>query len=163
MGAGKTSVGRRCAGLLARPFVDTDDLVVTAAGIPFEEIWSTEGEAGFRVRERAAVADAAASPEPLVIACGGGAVLDPDNRRVLRDAGFVVWLAAPPAELASRLAGDDSRPLLAGSDRTATLTRLGEGRAAAYEAAAHVVVDTAGRTRDAVAGDVVERFRQGIT
>jgi shikimate kinase len=122
MGAGKTSVGQRCAELLDRPFVDTDELVVAAAGVTFEQIWSIEGESGFRARERVAVMDAAASPEPLVIACGGGAVLDADNRRVLRDSGFVVWLAASPDVLASRLVGDDSRPLLAGGDRTATLT-----------------------------------------
>jgi shikimate kinase len=163
MGAGKTSVGRRCAQRLGRRFVDTDELVVAAAGVPFADLWAAEGEAGFRARERVAVADAAASPEPLVIACGGGAVLDPDNRRVLRGGGFVVWLAAAPAVLASRLVGDDSRPLLAQGDRTATLTRIGDARAAAYEAVAHAVVETDHRTQDEVADDVVARFMQGVT
>src|SRR5436189_4677896 len=134
MGAGKTTVGKRCAEQLARPFVDTDELVVSVAGIPFDELWAAEGEAGFRARERVAVADAAASPAPLVIACGGGAVLDPANRRELRASGFVVWLDADAAVLASRLEGDDSRPLLAGGDRATTLTRLGHTRAPAYEA-----------------------------
>src|SRR5215218_1804667 len=69
MGAGKTTVGKRCAEVLGRPFVDTDELVVSVAGIPFDELWAAEGEAGFRARERVAVADAAASPAPLVIAC----------------------------------------------------------------------------------------------
>src|SRR5262245_393704 len=160
MGSGKTSVGHRCAERLDRPLVDTDELVVATAGVPFDDIWSVEGEAGFRSRERVAVADAAASPEPLVIACGGGAVLDADNRRLLRASGFVVWLAASPDVIVSRLAGDDSRPLLAGGDRTATLTRLGDTRAPSYEAAAHAVVDTDGRTVGEVAAQVVEEYQR---
>src|SRR3954470_24212594 len=94
MGAGKTTVGQRCAVILDRPFVDTDELVVATAGVPFDDIWGAEGEQGFRARERFAVADAAASPTPLVISCGGGAVLDADNRRALRATGLVVWLLA---------------------------------------------------------------------
>jgi shikimate kinase len=159
MGAGKTTVGQRCAKLLDRPFVDTDELVVAAAGVPFDDIWAAEGEQGFRARERVAVADAAASPTPLVISCGGGAVLDPENRRVLRSEGVVVWLTASATELASRLVHDDSRPLLAGGDKTATLARLGSLREPAYEAAAHVQVDTDGRTPEEIADVVVEELQ----
>jgi len=159
MGAGKTTVGRRCAELLDRPFVDTDELVAAAAGVPFDDIWSAEGEQGFRVRERLAVADAAASPTPLVISCGGGAVLDADNRRALRATGVVVWLLASSGELATRLAHDDSRPLLGRGDKTATLERLGAMREPAYEAAAHVHVSTDGRSPDDVAATVLEELR----
>jgi shikimate kinase len=159
MGSGKTTVGQRCAQLLDRTFVDTDELVVAAAGISFDELWAEIGEPGFRERERVAVADAIASPEPLVISCGGGAVLDPDNRRSLRDGGIVVWLEAPPEVLASRLADDHERPLLAGGDRTVTLERLRSLREPAYEAAAHVRVDTEDRTVDEVAVAVIEEYR----
>jgi shikimate kinase len=159
MGAGKTTVGQRCAELLDRPFVDTDELVVAAAGVGFDDIWANEGEQGFRRRERLAVADAAASPTPLVISCGGGAVLDPENRRALRARGVVVWLLASSGELASRLVHDDSRPLLAGGDKTATLERLSSLREPAYEAAAHVQIRTDGRTPDDVAAAVLEEFR----
>jgi shikimate kinase len=159
MGAGKTTVGQRCAELLDRPFVDTDELVVASAGIPFDDIWAAEGEQGFRARERVAVADAAASPTPLVISCGGGAVLDGENRRQLRAHGVVVWLTASSAELAARLVHDDSRPLLAGGDKTATLERLGTLREPAYEAAAHVRVSTDGRDPDDVATTVLEEYR----
>lgn len=159
MGAGKTTVGQRCAELLARPFLDTDELVVAAAGVPFDDIWAAEGEAGFRQRERLAVADATASPTPLVISCGGGAVLDADNRGALRAHGVVVWLLASSAELASRLVHDDSRPLLAGGDKTATLERLRALREPAYEAVAHVQVATDGRAVDEVADAVLEEYR----
>jgi shikimate kinase len=160
MGAGKTSVGRRCAVRLERRFVDTDDVVEADAGTTVAELFGARGEEEFRALERDAVARVTASSEPLVIACGGGAVLDPDNRRALRATGFVVWLDAPPDVLASRLSGDDSRPLLAGGDRTATLTRLGDARAAAYEEAAHAVVGTDGRTQEEAADEVVRVFRE---
>jgi shikimate kinase len=158
MGAGKTTVGQRCAELLERPFVDTDELVVAAAGVPFDDIWSAEGEQGFRLRERLAVADAAASPTPLVISCGGGAVLDAENRRALRARGVVVLLTASSAALASRLSNDNSRPLLIGDDKTATLERLSALRQPAYEAAAHLEVDTENRSVDDVAATVVKEF-----
>ena len=158
MGAGKTTVGERCAELLDRPFLDTDELVVASAGVSFDELWATEGERGFRARERVAVSDAVLSPALLVISCGGGTVLDADNRRSLREKGVVVWLKATSAALASRLTGDDTRPLLAGGDRTATLERLSAQREPAYEAAAHVQVDTEGRTVDEVAAAVIEEF-----
>ena len=159
MGAGKTSVGRRCAARLERPFVDTDDLVETTTGTSVAEVFETQGEAAFRAIERTAVADAAASPTPLVIACGGGAVLDPESRRALRDAGLVVWLRASPDVLSARVERQpDTRPLLRGAPPAATLERLAVLRADAYEAAAHAVVDTDGRTQDEVADAVLAVF-----
>ena len=77
---GKTEVGRRLARALGWPFVDTDALVEEAAGRSVAAIFAEEGEAAFRARERTAVAEACASPA-AVIAVGGGALLDPDNRR----------------------------------------------------------------------------------
>jgi shikimate kinase len=163
MGAGKTTVGRRCAARLERAFIDTDDLIESTTGMRVAEIFETQGESGFRDLERVAVADACASPTPLVIACGGGAVLDADNRRRLRDAGVVIWLRAAPEVLSGRVTGEGRsvRPLLAGAGSTpaaATLERLAGLRADTYEAAAHATVDTDGRTQDEVANAVVEAF-----
>ena len=162
MGVGKSTVGKRCAELLDRAVVDTDELIVATAGVPFDELWAAEGEQGFRARERVAVAAAVASPVPLVISCGGGPVTDPDNRRTLRAAGIVVWLTADPATLAARVGGGSTRatrPLLAGDDApVGTLERLATLRAPAYEAAAHAVVDTTGRTIEEVADGVLEEF-----
>jgi shikimate kinase len=159
MGAGKTTVGRRCAELLGRDFVDTDALVEANTGLTVAEIFERDGEARFRELERAAVADACASPIPLVIACGGGAVLDPDSRRALRAAGLVVWLQASPAVLGERVGSTADRPLLGGTNgATTTLERLASLRAPAYEAAATVTVDTDDRTVDEVAAAVIEEL-----
>jgi shikimate kinase len=158
MGAGKTTVGERCAARLGRPFVDTDDLVETRTGRTVAALFA-EGEPTFRAAERDAVADACASPAPLVIACGGGAVLDPDSRRRLRTSGFVVWLRAAPQVLAERVQDDPvERPLLAREGRLATLNRLAETRAPAYEAAADVSVTTEGHSPDQVAATVLEEL-----
>ena len=156
MGAGKTTVGRECASRLHRGFVDTDDLVIANAGMTVPDIFATEGEAGFRARERVALAEAVAGPEPLVIACGGGAMVDPENRRAVRSC-RVVWLDAAPEVLADRVEADgvDARPLLAGGPTTATLTRLADARREAYAAAADAVVATDAKTVDAVVVEVL--------
>jgi shikimate kinase len=157
MGAGKTTVGRRCAQLLERDFVDTDDGVVRLAGMPVPEFFAAHGEPAFRELERQAVADVCASPAPLVIGSGGGTVVDAGNRRRLATAGFVVWLRAPVAVLTARVGDGDDRPLLAG-DPHASLARLLAMREPAYEALADATVDTEGRSVDEVATAVLEAF-----
>jgi shikimate kinase len=158
MGAGKSTVGRECASRLARPFVDTDEVIVdTSPYTSIDEIFAAGGEQLFRKHERVVVADVCASPEPLVIACGGGAVLDRENRRALRASSVVVWLRAPVAELVRRCGDGATRPLLRG-DPAAALARLDRLRAPAYEAAAHRTVETAGLDRAAVAEVVLAEF-----
>jgi shikimate kinase len=136
--------------------VDTDDVVVALAGAPVAEIFATRGEAAFREIEHRAVADVCASPEPLVVACGGGVVVNADNRKRLRDAGVVIWLRAPVDVLAARVGDGASRPLLAGDPRGA-LARLDAAREAAYEAAADATVDAAAPLDD-VCDAVLDRF-----
>jgi shikimate kinase len=161
MGAGKTTVGAGCATRLDRPFVDTDDLVEVLAGRTVAELFAA-GEQAFRDVERRAVADATASPTPLVIACGGGAVLDAENRAALRARGFVVWLRADPAVLAERVRDDGvDRPLLADAPLP-TLVRLAETRDAAYGAVADTQVSTEDRAPDAVVDAVVEEFTRCV-
>ncbi len=157
MGAGKTTVGRQCAQQLHRDFVDTDDLVVTLAGMSVEDIFRTRGEPSFRDLEREAVTDVCASPAPLVIACGGGTVLDPENRRKLRAAGVIVWLRAPVPVLAARVGDGGTRPLLAGNPAGA-LTRLEKLRDPVYDAAAHCVVDTEDADIHGVADAVIGAY-----
>ena len=157
MGAGKSTVGAACAKRLGRPLVDTDEIVETIAGASVAEVFARDGEPAFRDLEATAIADACAAPTPSVIAMGGGAVLDASNRKHMRDAGFVVWLQASPAQLARRVSDGSNRPLLRG-DPVASLERIAAVRQPAYEAAAHATIDTAGRSRAAVVDAVLARF-----
>ena len=112
MGVGKSSVGRACAQTLGWPFADTDELVELAAGRSVAELFALNGEAAFRAREADALADALAAPLPTVVSCGGGAVIEPANRRLLHERATVVWLRASPEELVRRLGeeGVSERP-----------------------------------------------------
>ena len=157
MGAGKTTVGLECARRLGRTFVDTDDLVTDNAHMTVEGIFAKEGEPRFREIERTVVADVCASPEALVIACGGGTVLDAENRRALRASGVVIWLRAPTATLLARVGDGSTRPLLR-DDPAGALQRLVRLREPAYESAAHACVDTDDLDVAAVAGRVLSVF-----
>jgi shikimate kinase len=148
MGSGKTTVGRLLADRLAWPFVDVDEEIVKSAGQVIGEIFAVVGEAGFRAEERRVLAalladDADVPGEPSVVSVGGGAVLDEENRSVLRARGTVVWLRASPGTLEQRVGDGTGRPLLAG-DPAGTLRRLDEERAALYQEVADVVVDVDG-------------------
>ncbi|HEY7563957.1 MAG TPA: shikimate kinase [Acidimicrobiia bacterium] len=140
MGAGKTEVGARLAARLGCPFIDIDHLVEAETGSPVAEIFDTEGEDGFRRREAAAIARAAAQPD-AVVATGGGAVILPGNVELMRATGPVIWLQADPEVLAGRIGEDrDARPLLSGEPEARLGALLAE-RLLAYQGAAdHVVV-----------------------
>jgi shikimate kinase len=161
MGAGKSSVGAACAERLRRPLLDTDEIVATIAGATVAEVFERDGEDVFRAFEVTAVADACAAPTPSVIAMGGGAVVDADNRKRMRDAGFVVWLQAPAEQLARRVGDGIGRPLLSG-DPPRTIARLAVVRQPAYEAAAHATIDTAGMSKAAVVDEVLARFAETV-
>ncbi|MCR6662801.1 MAG: shikimate kinase [Luteimonas sp.] len=141
MGAGKSSIGRRIAGRFGLSFVDADREIEKRTGTNVNTIFSCEGEAGFRARERAVLADLL-SRESLVIATGGGAVLDADNRRDMQERGFVVHLHVSVERQLARLARDRSRPLLATADRETVLRNLTAARAPLYAEVADLRLDT---------------------
>jgi shikimate kinase len=160
MGTGKTTIGKICARELGYAFRDSDAEIVRRAGKPIPEIFAQEGEAAFRQYEREAIADLA-SQEGLVIATGGGAVLDPANADTLRACGTVVLLTAAPFVLLRRVGDARTRPLLASSanPRERIMGLLRERRPL-YERAAHFQIDTTHVNKTTVAANVLEKFRQ---
>ena len=152
MGTGKSEVGRRLAQRLGRSFVDTDQLVEERAGKRVAAIFADDGEAVFRRLEREAVVDAAGRTG-VVIAVGGGAVLDPENVRHLQQSGVLIHLTARPEVILDRVGDARSRPLLRQNPR-GTVARLLEEREPAYAAAADMTVDTSERTADEVVGEI---------
>lgn len=142
MGTGKTTVGRRLAKLLARPFVDADAALEEATGRTVADIFAVDGEAAFRALERDLLARLLGTDEPTVVASGGGVVVLAENRQVLADdAVTVVWLDASPAFVASRVASKPHRPLLAGGEPPSeVLARLHAERAPLYADVADITV-----------------------
>ena len=141
MGAGKTCVGRRLAERFGLRMVDADHEIERLAGTNINTIFEVEGEAGFRARERAVLATLLAQ-DGIVLSTGGGAVLDADNRRLMRERGFVVHLMVSVEQQLARLARDRSRPLLARGDRELVLRDLSALRAPLYAQVADLVFDT---------------------
>lgn len=141
MGAGKTSVGRLLAKRLGKQFVDSDHEIEARTGVRIPVIFEIEGEAGFRQRESATLQELTAGRD-LVLATGGGAVLDPRNREALKSRGTVVYLRASVDELWNRTKHDRNRPLLQTPDPRARLAELLAQRDPLYVEVAHVIVDT---------------------
>jgi len=159
MGAGKTTVGRILARRLKRRFFDTDHEIERRCGVRIPVIFDIEGEAGFRDREAAVLAELCAM-DGVVLATGGGAVLREANRRALRSSGTVAYLHAQPAELAQRLRQDRNRPLLAGADRLRRLGDLYGERDPLYREIADVVIDTGRQGSPALARALLRRLEE---
>lgn len=140
MGAGKTTVGRQLAKRMGRRFVDADHEIEARTGVRIPLIFEIEGEVGFRKRESQVIA-ALCGESGIVLATGGGAVLDADNRKCLKASGLVVYLSAPPETLYERTRHDRNRPLLHVSDPLARLRDLHAQRDPLYRAVADLVVE----------------------
>lgn len=140
MGAGKSSVGRRLAQRLALPFVDADLEIEAAAGASIEEIFERHGEAAFRDGERRVIARLLAGP-PQVLAAGGGAFMDEETRRLMREQAITLWLRAGIEVLLARVARRNNRPLLKNRNPREVLERLMAERHPFY-AEADIIIDS---------------------
>ncbi|GAB2944308.1 shikimate kinase [Aquaspirillum soli] len=141
MGAGKTTIGRQLARLTGKTFYDSDHEIEARTGVRIPVIFEIEGEAGFRVRESEMIAELATLPN-IVLATGGGAVLDPNNRQVLANHGTVIYLRAGIDDILARTQHDKNRPLLQTANPRAKLEALFAQRDPLYREVADVVIDT---------------------
>jgi shikimate kinase len=159
-GTGKTTVGQLLAARFGWPFVDADVYLEMHAGQTIKEIFANEGEAGFRARESGNLHELAGR-EQSVIATGGGIVLGEENRRMLCDTGYVVWLKAGPQSLSERIASDPTtsarRPNLTVGG-LAEIEQLLRVREPLYRAVADLEIDTEGQSPDALAEDILKKW-----
>jgi shikimate kinase len=155
---GKTTAGRLLAARLGWPFADVDDRIEAAAGQSIADIFATEGEAGFRTREAAALEELCAR-SGCVIATGGGAILRETNRRLMKARGFVVWLTAAPETLWHRLRADPAtaarRPNLTPAGGEDEVKALLAAREPLYREVADFVSPTDALSPEAVADAIL--------
>jgi shikimate kinase len=160
MGAGKTTVGRLAARRMKLRFFDSDREIERRCGVTIPVIFEIEGEPGFRARE-AQTLEALTALDDVVLATGGGAVLDPANRARLRDRGFVIYLHAQPRDLHHRTRHDKSRPLLADADPLARLEELHRVRDPLYREVADLVVETGRQSVGHLVESLLKRLPEG--
>jgi shikimate kinase len=156
MGTGKSVVGKALAARMKRRFIDTDELVARKAGMPIARIFAEKGEACFRELEKQAIADACLE-KGVVIATGGGAIVNEVNAERLKASGIVICLSASPEVILRRIHGDTERPLLQGGDPLEKIRALLTARVQAY-ARADVTIDTSSLSIDGV----VEAVRAAV-
>jgi shikimate kinase len=150
MGAGKSTIGRQLAKQLGMPFYDSDHEIEERTGVDIPLIFELEGEAGFRKREAAVIDELTKLPD-IVLATGGGAILDPENREHLKSRGRVIYLHATINQQLRRTRKDRNRPLLQTENPRAKLEELLEIRDPLYRETAGLIVETDGmRVRDVV-------------
>lgn len=153
MGAGKSAVGRHLARILRYRFYDSDADIEAKTGVDIAYIFEREGEAGFRQREKESI-ERLTRLDRIVLATGGGAVLDPDNRRALAERGFVVYLSTSVGQQLERTRHGRHRPLLQNTDPKAKLEELMQRRAVLYAEVADLTVSTDERRVQLVAEEI---------
>ena len=158
MGSGKTAVGKNLARLFHFTFHDSDADVEAKTGVDIAFIFEKEGEEGFRLRERDSI-DRLTRLEGIVLATGGGAVINPDNRRALAERGVVIYLATSVEQQLERTRHGRHRPLLNGTDPQQKLNDLMDRRAVLYAEIADITVSTAHRRAQVVAEEIHHRLR----
>ncbi len=157
MGAGKSTIGRQLAKSLKMRFVDSDHEIEHRTGVDIPLIFELEGEEGFRKRESLMIEELTSKAD-LVLATGGGAVLDPRSRELMRLNGVVVYLSASIDHLLKRTGKDSKRPLLKTEDPRGRMRELLMLRELLYREVADFTVDTGGRSVKTVINEIVEQI-----
>ena len=156
MGAGKTSVARKLARNAGVASVDMDTFIERRCDMKVKEIFARTGEAGFRAIETDVLRELA-DGEPLLVSCGGGIVLSPENRRILIEGGYVVYLQVTAAEAASRISDLSTRPLFGDLVQAEAVI---QSRLPLYAEVADMTIDTAGRGTGSIAREAFANLKQ---
>ena len=159
MGSGKSAVGRHLARLCRFAFVDSDAEIEAKTGVDIAFIFEKEGETGFRLREKEAI-ERLTLQEGIVLATGGGAVIDAANRRMLAERGAVVYLQTSIEQQLERTRHGRHRPLLNDTDPEEKLKELMLRRAVLYAQIADLTVSTDGRRVQTVAEEIYQALRR---
>ncbi|MDE0835055.1 MAG: shikimate kinase [Akkermansiaceae bacterium] len=164
MGSGKSTVGRQLHQRLGYPLSDMDQLIEQTAGKKITEIFKEEGESAFRDFETLQLLEIAKQTDTRhIISTGGGIVIRPQNRSLLRKLGYVVWLHAPEDVIYERTSRNRDRPLLNQENARERITSLMEERNPWYEETAHLKIDTAGLDSNEIATGILESARYFFT
>lgn len=153
MGAGKTSVARKLARMAGVASVDMDTYIERCEHKRVKDIFAEVGEDGFRAIETQTLYELGMKKDPMVVSCGGGVVLRPENRKALSELGLVVYLSVTAAEAASRISDVSSRPLFGDLQNA---QRVIDERLPLYEEVADVTIDTVGRGSSSIAHEVFD-------
>jgi len=159
MGAGKTSIGKLLAKRLGKAFLDSDQEIERATGVKIPVIFEIEGEPGFRLRESRMLEDLVQGGN-IVLATGGGAVLSPQNRKLLARNGIVIYLRAGVSDLWSRTRHDRNRPLLRTAEPLLKLEQLYAERDPLYREIADIIVDTGKQSLGSLAHQLERKLQQ---
>lgn len=157
MGAGKTSVARKLARMAGVASVDMDTYIERCEHKRVKDIFAEVGEGGFRAIETQTLYELGMKKDPMVVSCGGGVVLRPENRKALSELGLVVYLSVTAAEAASRISDVSSRPLFGDLQNA---QRVIDERLPLYEEVADVTIDTVGRGSSSIAHEVFDILKE---
>ena len=155
MGSGKTTVGKMVANALFLDFHDTDSTIEEKTGVTIDWVFDIEGEKGFRKRETLVLKDLV-SLNSIVLATGGGIVIEDGNRELLSSRGTVFYLHTPLSVQIERTSKDKDRPLLKGNDPSKILADLQESRQSLYEEVADHIINTENKSGSEVANEIVK-------
>jgi shikimate kinase len=158
MGAGKSTIGRQLSRQLKMAFFDSDREIELRTGVDIPLIFELEGEPGFRRRERLIIDELTTLPD-IVLATGGGVILDPENRKHLSERGVVIYLHASVNQQLARTKHDRNRPLLQTDDPRQRLEDLMEVRDPLYREIADLVVDTDRKRVMAVVNQILRKLK----
>jgi shikimate kinase len=160
MGCGKSTIGRELKRMLGFHWIDTDTAIETRAQCRITEIFAREGEEGFRDRETAVLRELLEQNiQSTIVSTGGGAVLREENRSILRQLGYVVWLRANADTIYHRTRKNRDRPILQTENPRAVIEGLLQQREPIYRECAHLIIDVAGLNRTEISAGIVESAR----